>query len=75
MDGFETIKAIKQKEKYNHIPIIALTALAKKEDMEKCINYGCNDYMSKPVKINLLLKMINKWLKTNDYYIKKKKHI
>jgi CheY-like chemotaxis protein len=52
MDGFDTTRLIRQMPEPNKsIPIIALTADAMKEDREKCIEAGMNDYISKPFRI------------------------
>lgn len=49
MDGFEATKAIRAGDSgKNHIPIIALTANATKKDIEKCLEAGMNDCISKP---------------------------
>ncbi|WGQ10621.1 response regulator [Pedobacter gandavensis] len=47
MDGMEAIKEISIKQP-QHIPAIALTALALKGDHQKCLEAGFNDYLSKP---------------------------
>jgi PAS domain S-box-containing protein len=65
MDGMEACKHIRNKQSsvINHdIPIIAMTAHAMKGDEEKCIETGMNDYMSKPINLDLLSKKIDKWL-------------
>jgi CheY-like chemotaxis protein len=52
MDGFDTTRHIRQlPEPYKSIPIIALTADAMKDDRDKCMAAGMNDYISKPFKI------------------------
>jgi CheY-like chemotaxis protein len=63
MDGFEATAAIRKKEEGlgHHIPIIAMTAYAMKGDQEKCLQAGMDDYLSKPVKRDLLLEKIQKW--------------
>ena len=65
MDGFATTQAIREWEQANTLastPIIALTANALKEDREKCLAAGLNDYLAKPVKKDELLKIVNYWL-------------
>ncbi len=60
MDGLEATKAIRKRE--DEIPIIAMTANAMKGDMEKCLNAGMDDYMTKPIKRDLIFEMIKKWV-------------
>lgn len=61
MNGFEATQAIKLINK--DIPIIAQTAFAMSDDREKAILSGCNDYLSKPIKSNDLLAIVEKYLK------------
>ena len=62
MDGLQAIRQIRNDAKVNKIPIIALTALAMPDDLEKCITAGADTYISKPVKLQNLLDMINEQL-------------
>jgi hypothetical protein len=62
MDGYDTMKAIRQKENFQFIPIIALTAKAMKGDREKCIESGASDYITKPVDTEQLLALMRTWL-------------
>jgi signal transduction histidine kinase/DNA-binding response OmpR family regulator/HAMP domain-containing protein len=62
MDGYETIKNIRKDERVKHIPIIAVTAKALKEDRDKCIEAGADAYMTKPIDYNLLLKLVREQL-------------
>jgi CheY-like chemotaxis protein len=62
MDGYEAMRQIRAKKEWLNMPIIALTAKAMKNDREKCIEAGANDYISKPVDIDKLLSMLRVWL-------------
>jgi CheY-like chemotaxis protein/CHASE3 domain sensor protein len=62
MDGYEAMRMIRTKKKFARLPIIALTAKAMKNDREKCIEAGANDYISKPVDMDKLLSMLRVWL-------------
>jgi signal transduction histidine kinase/ActR/RegA family two-component response regulator len=58
MNGYEATKKIKSMNP--DIPVIAQTAYAMSDDIEKLMKAGCNDYITKPIKINELLPLINK---------------
>jgi PAS domain S-box-containing protein len=63
MDGFTATQKIRElKGEYSKIPIIAVTANSSIFDKEKCLAAGMDDYLSKPLKIPVLQKMIDKWL-------------
>jgi CheY-like chemotaxis protein len=61
MSGIEVTEAIRRKEKEvgGHIPIIATTASAMKEDRERCLEAGMDAYLSKPFEKELLYKTID----------------
>jgi PAS domain S-box-containing protein len=60
MDGLEATRKIKEFRK--NLPIIGVTAFAMTGDKEKVLEAGCDQYLSKPVKSDLLLSVINKQL-------------
>ena len=60
VDGCETLRRIKAQEYYKNIPIIALTTNAMKDDYEKCISAGANEYLSKPIDLDRLFLLINR---------------
>jgi len=61
MDGIEATQHIRR-QGFKNTPIIAMTAHALKGDREKCLDAGMNDYMSKPIKRDLVLEILNKWV-------------
>jgi CheY-like chemotaxis protein len=52
LDGFQVIRAIREREQTTgaHLPVIALTARSRKEDRERCLAAGMDDFLSKPVR-------------------------
>ncbi len=62
MDGYEAMRQIRLQPKFKHLPVIAVTAKAMKEDKQKCIDAGANDYISKPVEVERLLSLMRVWL-------------
>jgi signal transduction histidine kinase/CheY-like chemotaxis protein len=54
LDGYDTIRVIRGFERLRGVPIIAVTAKAMKEDREKCLQAGANDYIAKPVNVEQL---------------------
>ena len=62
MDGYEAMRQIRQKKAFKNLPIIALTAKAMKDDHERCIAAGANDYLTKPLNIDKLVSLMNVWL-------------
>lgn len=62
MDGYEAMQKIRATPTISRIPIIALTAKAMKEDKQKCIDAGANDYITKPVDVERLLSLMRVWL-------------
>ncbi len=69
MDGITLTKIIRGKRDYMDIPIIAVTAMAMSGDREKCLAAGMNDYLSKPVDLEELNKMILKYIKGSDVIV------
>jgi CheY-like chemotaxis protein len=62
MDGYEAMRHIRKQNKWSRLPVIALTAKAMKDDREKCIEAGANDYITKPVDIDRLISLMQLWL-------------
>ena len=65
MDGYEATRQIRQGnagERNQNITIIAMTANALKGDREKCLSVGMNDYLVKPINLQTIAEMLEKWL-------------
>jgi signal transduction histidine kinase/HAMP domain-containing protein/ActR/RegA family two-component response regulator len=62
MDGYATMAAIREIDRYKNLPIIALTAKAMRGDREKSIEAGASDYVTKPVDTPHLLTVMRGWL-------------
>ncbi len=61
MDGYTATRLIRTMHSFSHIPIIAMTAYAMPGDKEKCEEAGMNDYLSKPIDMSLLEKVVEMW--------------
>ena len=61
-DGYETLQVIRSNEALKHTPVIAVTAQAMPGDREKCMQAGASDYLSKPVDVDKLIRLLNGFL-------------
>ncbi|ATC96866.1 ATP-binding protein [Pseudoalteromonas tunicata] len=65
MDGFTAtakIRAGEATEFYQHIPILALTANVIESERERCLQIGMNDFLAKPISLDILASLLDKWL-------------
>ena len=62
LDGLEATRILKTDVKTSKIPIVALTAKALKGDRQKCIQAGADDYLSKPVDYDGLIRLAKAWI-------------
>ena len=67
MDGYETMRRIRADPAIADIPLVAVTAKAMKGDRQKCLDAGANDYISKPVDIDLLLALMRVWIDRSQW--------
>ncbi len=65
LNGYDATVEIRNIPNAGTIPIIALTAGTVLGEKEKCIEYGMNDYIPKPIDKGLLIKIIRQWITTN----------
>ncbi len=62
MDGLTAMREIRKRPEWKKLPIVALTAKAMKDDQEKCLAAGANDYIAKPLDVEKLLSLIRVWM-------------
>ncbi|EPM63418.1 sensor histidine kinase/response regulator [Pseudomonas syringae pv. actinidiae ICMP 19073] len=62
MDGYEATTEIRKDPRWRKLPIIAVTAKAMKDDQERCLQAGSNDYLAKPIDLDRLFSLIRVWL-------------
>lgn len=64
MDGYEATRAIRRLERRDaDLPIIAMTADAFLEDIQRCLDCGMNDHLAKPIDIQTVARKLKKYLK------------
>jgi CheY-like chemotaxis protein len=65
LDGYDTTQEIRRREASEsgeHVPIVAMTADAMQGDRERCLSVGMDDYMAKPISLDALDDMLDRWL-------------
>lgn len=62
ISGLDITRKIKSDGQISHIPIVAVTAFAMKDDEEKILAAGCEAYLSKPIAIDDFLRTIRRFL-------------
>jgi CheY-like chemotaxis protein len=62
MDGITAMREIRKRPEWKKLPIIALTAKAMRDDQEKCLAAGANDYIAKPLDVEKLLSLVRVWM-------------
>ena len=62
MDGLAATRAIRANAEWRRVPVIALTAKAMKDDQQRCLDAGANDYIAKPLDVDRLLSLLRVWM-------------
>jgi CheY-like chemotaxis protein len=62
LDGFATIRLIRDHPAFYQIPVLAVTAYAMKEDRERVLGAGFNSYIAKPIDSVVLFKELKKFI-------------
>jgi CheY-like chemotaxis protein len=62
MDGFEATRKLRSEPEFKYTPIVALTALAMPSDRERCLAAGMDEYISKPINLKALVRIIQSCL-------------
>lgn len=63
MDGYETVKHMREQPEYRNLPVIALTAKAIQDDLDRCLAEGCDTYLTKPIVYKQLAQHIHRYLR------------
>ena len=63
MDGYEATLLLRKQWPADRLPIIALSAHARREERERCLNTGMNDHLAKPVKPDRLYACLMRWVR------------
>ena len=62
MDGLTATREIRKRPEWARLPVIMLTAKAMKDDQERCLEAGANDYMAKPLDVEKLISLVRVWM-------------
>jgi two-component system cell cycle response regulator DivK len=62
LDGYEALPQIRKEHPISALPVIAVTAQAMVGDKEKCLEAGADGYLSKPIDVDALMRVIDQYL-------------
>ena len=68
LDGFEMTRQLRQLPEFQNVPIIAISASVFDTEQQKCRDYGCDDFIPKPINSDNLLRKIGKYLHLSWIY-------
>ena len=62
MDGYEATRIIREDQRFEALPILAMTANAMPEDRQRCLDAGMNDYIAKPINFKQMFATLAQWI-------------
>ncbi|MDH4320468.1 MAG: response regulator [Desulfobulbaceae bacterium] len=62
MDGYEATRRIRQRQEWQELPVVAMTAHAMAGDRERCLETGMNDHLAKPIEVAELHRLLGRWI-------------
>ena len=68
MDGYNATQKLRTGWTKEYLPIIAMTAHAMVDDRDKCLEYGMNDHITKPIEVEKFFTTLDKWVKLSPQY-------
>jgi putative two-component system response regulator len=74
IDGYEVLEKLKQTDKWQHIPVVMVSALEEQDSVVRCIEAGADDYLTKPVNSILLRARVNNSLNKKRLYDRDKQY-
>lgn len=66
MDGYSATRQIRSITNLKDLAILALTANVMKQDQKKALDSGMNDFIAKPINVDLMFQVMNKWINKNN---------
>src|SRR5262249_8820734 len=63
MDGVSATRAIRAQPRFEHLPIVAMTANAMEQDRNRCLDAGMNDFLVKPIDPQAMRSMLLRWVR------------
>jgi PAS domain S-box-containing protein len=62
MDGYTATRKLRENERYKSLPVIAMTANAMADDIERCLSSGMNGHISKPINVTEMFRTMAEWI-------------
>ncbi|MDL2267049.1 response regulator [Desulfovibrio sp. OttesenSCG-928-G15] len=66
MDGYEAARLIRSDQRYDTMPIVAMTAHAMADERQRCLDAGMNDHISKPIEVDKFFSTLSRWVRSSS---------